>query len=534
MQYCIYLRKSRADMEAEARGEGETLARHEKILTDLTHKMNIYISNEAIYKEIVSGETIASRPVMQQLLSEVEKGVWNGVFVVEVERLARGDTVDQGIVAQTFKYSSTKIITPMKTYDPDNEFDEEYFEFGLFMSRREYKTINRRLESGRISSTKEGKYVGNIPPYGYIRKKLEKEKGYTLTPHPEQAPVVKSIFEWYTKGELQPNGTYKRLGVSLIARKLNDLRIPTIKGGDWVVSTIRGILSNPVYIGKIRRGFRPQVKKMVSGKMTKQRPRANKDTWILVKGLHEAIIDEETFDLAQKFLSLNLSTPAPSQLGVKNPLAGLIVCGVCGRKMVRRPYNSRTQSDTLMCAVTSCNNVSSRLSLVEDKLLQVLEAWLNEYKLNIKAESNNEQQDYLEIDLIKKSMEQLDKEIATLEKQSDNLHDLLEQGVYTKETFFKRSNVLNEKSIAAVNNKIELEKRLKDISNKREAIKIIIPKVEKTIEVYHYLDTPAEKNELLKEILEKVTYNKTIDGRCKKWRDHPDDFELILYPKLPK
>ncbi|MCL1904457.1 MAG: recombinase family protein, partial [Oscillospiraceae bacterium] len=149
-QYCMYLRKSRADAEAEQRGEGETLARHEKTLFELArrHKLNVC----QVYREIVSGETIAARPVMQQLLSEISEGMWTGVLVMEVERLARGDTIDQGMVMQAFKYSETRIITPMKTYDPNNEFDEEYFEFGLFMSRREYKTINRRLQQGRITS----------------------------------------------------------------------------------------------------------------------------------------------------------------------------------------------------------------------------------------------------------------------------------------------------------------------------------------------------------------------------------------------
>ena len=98
--YCIYLRKSRADLEAEMHGEGETLKRHQDILLALAKKMNLSIGK--IYSEIVSGETIAARPVMQQLLSEVEQGLWDGVLVMEVERLARGDTVDQGIVAQTF------------------------------------------------------------------------------------------------------------------------------------------------------------------------------------------------------------------------------------------------------------------------------------------------------------------------------------------------------------------------------------------------------------------------------------------------
>ncbi|EET88087.1 Resolvase domain protein [Clostridium carboxidivorans P7] len=218
MPYCLYLRKSRADMEAESRGEGETLSRHQETLLSLAQKLKLNITK--IYKEIVSGETIAARPVMQHLLLEIGENFWDGVLVMEVERLARGDTMDQGIVAQTFKYSNTKIITPMKIYDPNNEYDEEYFEFGLFMSRREYKTINRRLQRGRIQSVKEGKFLGTKPPYGYTKKKIKEGKGYTLEINAEQADIVKLIFELYVKGEKQQNGEFKKLGISLIAKKL--------------------------------------------------------------------------------------------------------------------------------------------------------------------------------------------------------------------------------------------------------------------------------------------------------------------------
>ena len=69
-RYCIYLRKSRADADAEARGEGETLLRHEKTLLELSERMHIKV--EKIYREIVSGDTIAARPVMQELLTDVE------------------------------------------------------------------------------------------------------------------------------------------------------------------------------------------------------------------------------------------------------------------------------------------------------------------------------------------------------------------------------------------------------------------------------------------------------------------------------
>lgn len=191
---CAYLRKSRKDREAELRGE-DVLKRHHEILDNLAKQMGKKI--DKVYPEVVSGESISDREEMQKLLSDVETGYWDNVFVVEVERLARGDTRDQGLVAETFKYSNTKIVTPMKTYNPSDPNDEEYFEFGLFMSRREYKTINRRLNAGRISSINEGKFVGNIPPYGYDRVKIENAKGFTLKPNDEEAKIVQLIFEKY-------------------------------------------------------------------------------------------------------------------------------------------------------------------------------------------------------------------------------------------------------------------------------------------------------------------------------------------------
>ncbi|QUH21464.1 recombinase family protein [Alkaliphilus sp. B6464] len=525
--YCIYLRKSRADVEAESRGEGETLARHENILLELAKKQSLHITQ--IYKEVVSGETISSRPVMQHLLSEVEQDLWKGVLVVEVERLARGDTIDQGIVAQAFKYSNTKIITPMKVYDPNNEFDEEYFEFGLFMSRREYKTINRRLQRGRLESVKEGKYVGNTPPYGYVRKKLENQKGYTLEIIPDEANVVKLIFELYTKGELQEDGTHNRLGVSLIVRKLNDLKIPTIKGGDWTPATIRGILRNPVYMGKIRWNARPEVKKMVDGKMIKERPHAKEEDIVLVDGLHESIIDEELFELTQKFLKENPMFPVPNKHVVKNPLAGIITCGMCNRKMTRRPYGDK-YPDALICAFTSCKNVSSQLSLVEEKLLHALESWLTNYKLNLKSIKNNKSEKNLESDIINKNIDKLNSEIETLQKQLDNLHDLLEQGIYTTKTFLERSKKINDKIEIAKNDRNALVDSLNKSTITEKEASIIIPKIENIIRVYHELDAKA-KNILLKEVLNKVVYIKNKSGR---WHAKPDDFELELFIELPK
>lgn len=426
--------------------------------------------------------------------------------------------MDQGLVAQTFQYSGTKIITPIKTYDPNDEFDEEYFEFGLFMSRREYKTINRRLQRGRILSIKEGKYVGNIPPYGYRRIKLKDQKGYTLEHDLNEAKVVMLIYEWYTGPE--------RLGVSRIRNRLNKMKIPTRKGGDWTTSTIRNILSNPVYIGKIRWNARPIIKKMSAGEVVKERPRA-KDVMV-VDGLHEAIVDEETFSLAQKCLNENPSLPVPTRHIVKNPLAGLIVCGMCGRKLNRRPYQNG-YPDTLMCVGPTCPNVSSYLYLVEEKLLQVMADWLQNYKVEIKEQEARENS--LEVELIKGSIENINKELEVLKKQLNNLHDLLEQGIYSVDIFLDRSKIINDKINASEKNKKELKGELKKASKKEESRKTLIPKVEKVVDLYWQLPAPKEKNLLLKEVLDKVIYIKTVSGR---WHAKPDDFELQVYPKLPK
>lgn len=523
-EYCLYLRKSRADAEAEERGEGETLARHERALLELAKKLRLNVTQ--IYREIVSGETIAARPVMQQLLSEVEQGMWAGVLVMEVERLARGDTVDQGLVAQTFKYSNTKIITPVKTYDPNNEFDEEYFEFGLFMSRREYKTINRRLQRGRVASIKEGKYVANRAPYGYERVRIANDKGWTLKPVPNEADIVKLIYELYTVGEKLPDNTFRRLGVNLIARRLNEMKIKPKKGGDWVNASIRDILINPVYIGKVRWNWRHNVKKMVDGQIRISRPRS--EDIIVTQGIHPPIITEETFNLAQELMKQNPPRPISEKKTVKNPLAGIVVCGVCGRRMVRRPYTNEGYPDTLMCSAPTCSNVSSHLHIVEERILRSIENWLGEYKM--KWQLNNEQREYSQVDIKQKALDNQRSELDTLYKQLSKTHDLLEQGIYDTDTFLDRSRSLSERINSAQTDIAALEKELEvEIMREDSAINIV-PKVEHLLEVYRDLTSAKAKNDMLKDVLEKVVYVKKSSTR---WHGSPDDFEITLYPKIP-
>ncbi|MGM9679889.1 MAG: recombinase family protein [Eubacteriales bacterium] len=526
MPYCLYLRKSRADAEAEAHGEGETLARHERILLELARSRHLEIGQ--IHREIVSGETIAARPVMQQLLSEVEQEMWEGVLVVEVERLARGDTIDQGIVAQTFKFSGTKIITPSKTYDPSNEFDEEYFEFGLFMSRREYKTINRRLQRGRVASVKEGHYVANQPPYGYDRVKIPGEKGYTLEPIQEEAEVVRMIYEWYTKGVPEEDGTYRRIGVSLIVRRLNELHIKPKRNDHWAVASVRDMLINPIYIGKVRWNWRHNVKRVVDGQVTVSRPRSSSEDCIYADGRHPAIVEKEVWEQAQELMKKNPARPIGERGKVMNPLSGLVVCAKCGKRMVRRPYPNG-YPDTLMCADTACDNISSFLPSVESRVLDSLREWLVEYRVNW-DEKKEETVSLTEADTKEKALRRLETERETLAKQLDRTHDLLEQGIYTTEQFLDRSRNLSDRIRENEERKNSLVKELQEIREREIQRGLIIPKVEKILSVYDTLTSAKEKNDMLKEVLEKITYLKTTNGR---WHNSPDNFQVTIFPRIP-
>ena len=161
-KYAMYLRKSRADLEAEKLGEGETLARHKKILTELAARKSLYV--DKIYQEIVSGETVAARPQMQKLIKDCYAGNYRGIIVIDIDRLSRGNQGDMQTIMDCLRYSNDRngllVVTPTKTYDVShNADDEEYMEFVLFMSRREYKTIQKRLERGRHQAVVEGNYM---------------------------------------------------------------------------------------------------------------------------------------------------------------------------------------------------------------------------------------------------------------------------------------------------------------------------------------------------------------------------------------
>lgn len=447
MNTCIYLRKSRkGDDQNET--PAETLRRHREQLLALAEKMELCVIN--IKEEIMSGDSIASRPAMQELLEEVAEGKYDAVLVMDIDRLGRGSMIDQGIISRTFRESETLVITPDKTYDLSDDLDEDFYDLYAFFARKELKQIKKRLQRGKIKSLKEGNFVWSKAPFGYVKSSPTK-----IVPHPENAPIVKNIFSWYLSG----------ISMGKIAAMLNEAGISTSLGCSWTHKSVSSILRNGEYTGDIIIGRT----KLIRGKAEKQPESA----WITVPGKHEPIISKQVFLQVQQKLSAGKTVCVKSDTAIKNPLSGILFCGFCGAAMTRKSYGS--QSARLRCSRSCPDTKSSRLKETEDRLLDLILSCLspriNEFCPTFREVYTDDQASSLSASLsaalpyeispsaaLRKNLETRAKKISV---QLSRQHDLLEQGIYDENTFLRRRSQLMEEKEA-------LEKKIEALQEKQK------------------------------------------------------------------
>lgn len=473
-----YLRKSRADIEAEELGELETLARHERILDQLAAKKGVHIAK--YYREIVSGESIEARPQMQQLIEDMHAGIITQIYVVELERLGRGNTRDQGVIFEALKDSGALIVTPVKTYDPNDEYDEEYLEFALFMSRREYKAINRRMQAGKLQAVKEGNYIGTYPPYGYDIHKPDRDTR-TLKAN-DRAPYVEMIYRLFIEERLSPGA---------IARRLTLSGVPTCRNAaEWGRSSVMEILKNDTYAGKVR-WFNRKTKKSYQKKRT-TKPRTKREDLLIVEGKHTGIISPETFQRAQELFT---SSPTPIDKTVSNVLAGLLKCSKCGRAMAMQRYKNGARTRFIHAKGIKCKVKSAYYDDILEAVIRGLEAHISdfEFKTTDKAIEMEQRQKAREIAA-------LEKELSETIKQRSRQFELLEKGIYSEAEFAERRAEISARMQ-------EIEDLIAGYSTERKDYKEEVLKFSQVLESLRNKNIPAKhQNDLLKGIIERIEY----------------------------
>ena len=509
-----YLRKSRADDPMQT--VEEVLEKHNQILNDWENRnLDSPVPEENVYKEVVSGETLADRPEMQKILKRIESPKIKAILVVEVQRLSRGDLEDCGKLMKILRFTRTKVITPMKVYDLEDEYDRDAFERELKRGNEYLEYFKKIQKRGKELSAASGNYQGSVAPYGYNKVLVQegKKKVPALEINEDEARIVRLIFQWY----LEDVGTVN------IVRKLDAMGIKPPKGEKWSHNTIRDMLQNVHYIGKIKWNRRKHIYNIENQKVVVSRPKQKE--YQIFDGKHPAIIDEETFNKVQVKKQPRINhTKKPLQ----NPFAGLIYCE-CGRSMTRRAYTVNKgrslSAERFQCLNQAvCGNGSVLAETLQNAILDALRDEIENYKVMIKNTSDEDvakQKEYATL---------LQDRLSSLEKKEISLWEKYSEEGMPKEIFDTLyAKVTSEKS--------EVTNALKECLLETKNVDVR----EKIVTFQQALDAMSDdtipvikKNAFLKTVIDRVTYSRPrpqrTGGANHGW-DVPD-FELKVKLRL--
>lgn len=488
----MYLRKSRSDdplLTVE-----EVLEKHEKRLDEWAEKhLGSRIPEENKFREVVSGETIDARPNMLTVLRMIESPKYKAILTVDVERLSRGDLEDAGRLMKLLRYTNTVSITERYTFDLRDEFARENFERELKRGNQYLEYSKRIMNAGRLESVKAGNFIGSIAPYGYRKVKIQegKKECPTLEINEEEANVVRMVFDMYVNQDL---------GRVTIAKHLNDLNIKPRKAKLWAQDTIKDMLENEHYIGKVRWNWRKTISIVENGEISKVRPKTEVGEYLVFDGKHEAIISEELFKAARKKQGKNHR--AKPNTKVRNPLAGLLYCQ-CGRAMSLRTYykNGKERSAArLLCDnQTYCKTTSCLYDEIIDRVRDTLKECIRDFEIRIQSDEKDSLK--LHENLIKhlkaKQEELNKKEIAQWEKYTEegmpkHIFENLNEKVLKEKEEVQQALC---KAYESMPEPVDYEERKQCFKDALDAL--CNPDV-----------TPAKQNKLLKACIERIDYKR--------------------------
>lgn len=506
--WLMYLRKSRQDDPNET--VEEVLAKHEAQLQEYAQReLGGKIPEENIYREIVSGESIDEREEIRKVLARIEDPHVLGVLCIEPQRLSRGDLEDCGRLIGDFRYTHTLVATPMMTYNLENKMERKFFQDELLRGRDFLEYTKEILLRGRIAAVKRGCYIGNYAPYGYDKVKIGKD--HTLEPN-DNADVVRMIFEWYTKENMTP---------FRIAQRLNGMKIPAPRGELWKKDTIRVIVRNQHYIGKVVFNKIKQTTVIENGVRVVKKLMQPDDEVIVAEGKQPAIIDMETWNAAQELVARNPRVKHTFDL--KNPFSTMLVCSKCGRAMFIHPY--KHAEDRFECKHKPRCFKSVKQSELEQAIIAALEqAELPALELKVKNGDGQAAK------IQQRLLEKLEKQMQEYRDQEEHQFELLETRVYTQDVFERRNSILRDKiehcqkqiylAKSALPKNIDYQERVTSLKAAIAALKD--PEA-----------TPTEKNRLLKAIIDKIEFTGSppVD-KSKGFKKNENHFTLKVYVRL--
>lgn len=453
----------------------------------IEHK--IKIPKEFIFQDDgKSGRKTANRLSFMKMISLAKKKPkpFSVILIYSFSRFARNR--EDSIVYKSMLRKKLGIDVISIT-QPLSEGKESILLESLYEAMDEYYSLDLAENSlrGKHEKATRGEHNGNAP-YGYYYDKNTK----SLMIDEEKASVIKMIFNDYVN---DPN-----MNVKKIVCKLNAMGIKATRGGLWGDRTIKLILHNPTYIGKVR---------FTLGGM--ERDYYNPNTQIY-DGKHQPIIDMETWNKAQE---LNLKRreiyskymkPAPKY---EHWLRGILKCGDCGHSLVKQKARTRTKAH-FQCAgyvkgkCTRSHHIREEL-VIPIILEQIKKDYTEKIDINIVEKEINYDDD---IDLVMKQIKRIEEKENRVKLAYENGIDSIEEYKENKNRLKKEKDKLNQ----------QLEE-LKYTDNQKERKNEIYKKCENAYKILQDENTPDNiKMTISHELFEKIVYDK-------------DNEELVIYYK---
>lgn len=494
-QYLMYLRKSRQDDPNET--VEEVLSKHETRLQEYAEReLGGRIPEDNIYREVVSGDSIAARVEIKKVFARIEDPEIIGVLVADVQRLGRPELDDADRIISSFRFTHTLVVTQQLAYDLENKMVRRFFQDELLRGRDYLDYVKEVLRNGREAAVRRGCFIMSHAPFGYDRVKIGRD--WTLKPN-ENADVVRLIFEWYTKEGLTPGA---------ITRRLNETGFRTLKGKGWQRGGVTSILENIHYTGKVSYYDRKKTITVENGEKVVKYAKQPEDQILVCDGLHPAIIDQETYDAAKEIRRNNPRLKSNTEL--RNVLAGILRCAKCGCAMSYAMHGSAGYRKARYRCDKNSRNRSYRYSnlppcskeaLAETVIDTVLATLENVELPALQAKIDNGDGDAAVIQ--KRLIDSLVKQMEEYRDREAKQYEFLETGVYTPDVFTRRHNELREKMDACE----------KEMHQARAAMPKKIDYGEKIVALQTAiaaLKDPdmdnASKNKLLRDIIDHIDY----------------------------
>ena len=325
----LYERLSRDD---EAAGDSVSIQTQKTVLRDYAQQHGF--SNCVDYPDDGYSGGNFDRPAWKQLIADIEAGMVSAVIVKDMSRVGRNYLQTGYYTEVYFPQNNVRFIAIANNVDSNDQSTAEFAPFLNIMNEWYLRDASRKQKQAYRARVKSGVPATNQVIYGY-RKDPERKHHWIVDE--EAAEVVRKIFRLAASG----------LGVQHIAETLHKEHIerpaaymqrkgyadhefrPSLnRPYDWNASTVSAMLKRPEYLGHSV-SFRHS---NISYKTKKQKENDPSD-WVVLENTHEAIVDQELFDLAQRN---RRTVRRVDKTGKPNILTGLVFCADCGTKMYNR------------------------------------------------------------------------------------------------------------------------------------------------------------------------------------------------------